>query len=1164
MPMSHRNHPIATGPSRPSPSRPSASRRPPLAPRATIGLERLEPRRLLTRFAVVGDFSSVEQVEPTRDVAALVASWSPEFVVTVGDNNYPAGEAGTIDANIGQWYRAFISPYSGAFGPGAADGQNRFWPALGNHDWDSPTGAAPYTSYFALPTDTSGNERYYTVGRGNVQLFVLDTDPREPDGVSATSVQAMWLKAQLAASDAPWKLVISHHAPFSSGAGHGSHPSMDWPFRQWGATALISGHDHNYERVTRDSFTYFVNGLGGRSLYGFGSPVAGSQVRYADDYGAMLIDAGDASINFKFINRAGQTIDNLTLAAPPAPVTTLVPPQATWKFLDDGTSPAAPWRGAAFNDAAWKTGAGQLGYGDDDESTTVSFGPSAASKFVTTYFRRQFTVSNPVDLSSLDLSLLADDGAVVYLNGTEVYRLNMPAGAPASTTLAASAANDDAERAWHTIGIAPASLVAGDNVVAVEVHQSSAGSDDLSFDFALTAGLSAATGVPAAPDTLVASPAATGDRIELAWRDNASNEVGTRIERSTGGGAFLEIATVTSAAQSYVDRSVSPGASYAYRAWAYNAAGASVQSNVAAATAALPAASVALIPAGATWRYLDDGTNQGTAWRGSAFADAAWPAGPAQLGFGDGDEATLVYGGPTNSRFITTYFRKTFTVANPAAIGGLALSLLRDDGAVVYLNGTEIYRSNMPTGAITSATLATANVGGAEESQWFTAAVSPALLAPGDNVIAVEVHQSVATSSDLSFDLALAALLPATGPAAPLPPIDLASSVRSQRAVRLTWRDRSSNERGFRIERRTGDAGAWAQVAAVGAGVTAYDDVGLTPGERYYYRVRAHNEVGASAHADEAIAFTRPGETQSIVAAGALWRYLDNGSNQSTAWRERTFDHSAWASGAAQLGYGDGDEATIVSFGPSAASKHVTTYFRRSFTLGDPASIAALKLELLRDDGAVVYLNGTEVFRSNMPSGTISHNTLASSSTADESTFFAAAVDPALLMTGYNVIAVEVHQSAANSGDLSFDLRLTATLGGPVRLPSAPSALRAAALAGGGASLAWIDTVTTEDGFKIERSDDGGATYIEVATTPANVQAYTDFTAAPATSYLYRVRAYNVGGQSFHSGPASVTTAAAPPQAAAATTATANARPAHARPRPPVKKPLIERLELLT
>lgn len=119
------------------------------------------------------------------------------------------------------------------------------------------------------------------------------------------------------------------------------------------------------------------------------------------------------------------------------------------------------------------------------------------------------------------------------------------------------------------------------------------------------------------------------------------------------------------------------------------------------ATAAAGWCQTTLLPAGSTWKYLDNGSNQGTAWRASAFDDSSWAQGPAQLGYGDGDEATVVSFGPTSTaKYITTYFRKSISVANPAAFTSLTLRARRDDGIVVYINGVEVWRDNMPTGTV--------------------------------------------------------------------------------------------------------------------------------------------------------------------------------------------------------------------------------------------------------------------------------------------------------------------------------------------------------------------------------------------------------------------------------------------------------------------------------
>jgi hypothetical protein len=166
-----------------------------------------------------------------------------------------------------------------------------------------------------------------------------------------------------------------------------------------------------------------------------------------------------------------------------------------------------------------------------------------------------------------------------------------------------------------------------------------------------------------------------------------------------------------------------------------------------------------LLPEGSVWKYLDDGSDQGTAWQDTLFDDSSWSSGPAQLGYGDGDEATVVsYGPDPNNKYTTTYFRHSFEVVDPTGFNYLRLRLLRDDGAVVYLNGEELQRSNMPDGAITYLTFAASTVGGDAEDTFFDYYVSSTLLKYGANVLAVEIHQRSLTSSDISFDLELTGL----------------------------------------------------------------------------------------------------------------------------------------------------------------------------------------------------------------------------------------------------------------------------------------------------------------------------------------------------------------------------------------------------------------------
>jgi type 1 glutamine amidotransferase len=166
-----------------------------------------------------------------------------------------------------------------------------------------------------------------------------------------------------------------------------------------------------------------------------------------------------------------------------------------------------------------------------------------------------------------------------------------------------------------------------------------------------------------------------------------------------------------------------------------------------------------LVRPGSMWRYLDDGSAPPTSWRSNNFADNLWIPGRAQLGYGDGDEATVIRSNRLDStRIITTYFRKHFTATNTASFTNVELRVLRDDGVIAYLNGAEVFRNNMTNGPIESTNTAINAIGNAQELQWISTNIHPALLVDGTNLLAVEIHQNSLTSTDVSFDLALSAL----------------------------------------------------------------------------------------------------------------------------------------------------------------------------------------------------------------------------------------------------------------------------------------------------------------------------------------------------------------------------------------------------------------------
>ena len=252
----------------------------------------------MVRFAVIGDYGLAGPAAAA--VADLVKSWKPDFIITTGDNNYPAGAAETIDQNIGQYYGDYIAPYKGVFGAGAAT--NRFFPSLGNHDLHTADGA-PYFAYFTLP----GNGRYYDFNAGPIHFFALDSDFYEPDGTSSTSRQGRWVQKRLGDSHACWHIVYFHHPPYASSGKETLR--MRWPFTRWGVDVVLAGHQHTYERLSNEGVTYIVVGLSGAEIDPLEAPSPFSQTRFNADHGALFGIAEGGRLTFEFRTSAGVLID---------------------------------------------------------------------------------------------------------------------------------------------------------------------------------------------------------------------------------------------------------------------------------------------------------------------------------------------------------------------------------------------------------------------------------------------------------------------------------------------------------------------------------------------------------------------------------------------------------------------------------------------------------------------------------------------------------------------------------------------------------------------------------------------------------------------------------------------------------------------------------------
>jgi hypothetical protein len=430
-------------------------------------------------FAVIGDFGW--EGEALNAVAEAVVALDPDVLLTVGDNNYPDGAAETLDANVGRPFHAFIHPYRGSFGAGAE--VNRFFPTLGNHDlWNAKRepylateAGAPILEWLELP----GNERYYDFVRGPVHFFALSSDPSEPDGTEADSVQASWLRERLAASTARLQVVYMHHPPYSSGP-HESTRRVQWPMKEWGVDLVLAGHDHLYERLDVDGLPHVTCGLGGAAFYPFKRALPESLVRFNAKPGFLSGRVRDGRVSLSFVT-GGIVYDSLDVV--PWSVVEgedlLLPSGATWRYAS--ADPGAKWSGTSFADGGWKSGATPFGEG----GAATAIERAEGDPRITTWLRATVEVADPSAYDRLILAGARDDGIAVYVNGVEAYRSNLPSGALDAATLAGFQVDDAFHASSFRTTCSPLLLKKGANTIAVELHQASAEDEDASFDLEL-------------------------------------------------------------------------------------------------------------------------------------------------------------------------------------------------------------------------------------------------------------------------------------------------------------------------------------------------------------------------------------------------------------------------------------------------------------------------------------------------------------------------------------------------------------------------------------------------------------------------------------------------------------------------------------------------------
>jgi len=380
-----------------------------------------------------------------------------------------------------------------------------------------------------------------------------------------------------------------------------------------------------------------------------------------------------------------------------------------------------------------------------------------------------------------------------------------------------------------------------------------------------------------------------------------------------------------------------------------------------------PDDSTILVDDDATWAYHWSTDAVSADWTQTSYDDSSWSRGTAPIGYGVADLGTTLKPGTPKTRPLTTYARTTFTVADPTAIGGVNVAVTADDGAVVYVNGTEVVRQRMNDGAVTAGTYASASVttpsARADRQLVF---VPASQLVAGTNTLAVETHLNYRSSSSMTIDGTVQVVAKADVPEPepqPEPEPEPAPQPDPDKPI-------------------TPDPDQPLEVLDVS---------GVNFGE--------------------------------FLPTGQYWNYWNSKDAPDAAWNS-TADLSQWKHGASPLGWGDRDAAT--PFVLAASERPITTYFARDVNLGTISADFELTLDVRVDDGAVIYVNGTEVKRVNMPEGAVTNNTNAKSNVslgAAKKNLATVSVPRDVLKDGVNRIAVEEHANYAGAVSVSFDLK---------------------------------------------------------------------------------------------------------------------------------------------
>jgi hypothetical protein len=725
-------------------------------------------------------------------------------------------------------------------------------------------------------------------------------------------------------------------------------------------------------------------------------------------------------------NQAGQTPDDYPLDGS----------GRNWKALDYDPASSAV--------GPWTVGQMPLVGGSIDAvsgAVPVLQGANSTSSTVTTYlFRKVVNVdASTAAIANWTLRAVADDGAVFYLNGVEIGRLNMdsatyqPPGA--ITTLTGPAASGN-EATYTDIAVNLAgNLVAGSNILAVEVHQTYSGgtygSSDIGLDLSLTPGGGSSDGFTYADNTFGTSV-------------NDAYATGNVVSNFGNPGTSLNVALIRPTF--FASRNCSGGWSRTFN---------------------MPIAGTLRIQLDARLRMI--GGFESTEFGQAILAVDGVRYGPVGTApslsliqtFGDNGAAT--------SEIPSTW--QSFTIDIPGLAAGdhtitlgsfcnrptdaNEISQVYFDNVVATVLGSGAgVLANDTGGAVSAAVVSGPTNGTLNFSQLGTFTYTPNANFSGADSFTYTASDGVSNSNTATVSLTVNPVNDApTGTADSYETIrDVTLNVPVGTGVLVNDSD---------IDTPAGNLTAVLAANAVNGVVTLNANgsfsyvpaAGFAGADNFSYRVSDGtaqsalvnvnlNVIGRSVPLGVGDSYTMVRNSTLNVSAtstgsvtedvlpylSAGWKYLDNGSNQGTAWRGVGFDDSTWASGPAELGYGNGDEATVVGFGPDSNNKYITTYFRKVINVADVHRVTNVELSLKYDDAGIVYINGTQVLITAGLVANPAHTAIATASGGNNAFATANLSLPAsMLVEGPNTIAVEIHQNSITSSDISMDLRVRVT-----------------------------------------------------------------------------------------------------------------------------------------